>query len=299
MRVRRIGFRGGVFPLVVFAALLVLGGGAAWAAPVPSTVRWAAATQDESDGGFATLNITVDDEGYHLIESVEAGWYVVALNNATEDDVVADLVMLPGGMEIDEFQRAFSTENGGSTVPDWLEEAVFAGGPSAPAQSEGQTLVELTPGTWTILQTGLVGGRSAELVVTEADDPAPPPGLDPNVEVTFAPGALTMPSQIPVGEQVWRVANTDTLTHAVALVLLPDEFSEAEMRTLLTTGDAPEGIDVSKSLTAGGIGLLSGGRTIWTLFNLNPGYYVALDYTPLKDGRTYAEIGRFALFTVQ
>ncbi len=288
MRRRRIGCRGPCFPTVLVAALLVLGGSGV-----------SAAAMQETSGGFATLNITVDDDGYHLVESVTAGWYVVSLNNTTEEDVVADLVMLPEEMEIDEFQRSFSTENGGSTVPDWFEEVVFAGGPSAPPQSTAQTLVELTPGTWTILQTGFVGGKTAELVVTEADEPVTPPGLAANVEVVFEPGAVKMPGQVSVGDQVWSVANTDTLTHSFALVLLPDEFSDDQMRTLLATGTAPEGVDITKALTVGGIGLLSGGRTIWTLYNLNPGYYVALDYTPLKDGRTFAEIGQFALFTVQ
>jgi hypothetical protein len=288
MRQTRFGILGKPFSVALVSLLLVVGASGV-----------SVAKQDETGGGFTTLNITVDDEGFHLVESVTAGWYVVSLTNTTEEDVVADLVLLPEGMEIDEFQRSFSTENGGSTIPDWFEEVVFAGGPSAAAQSEAQTLVELTPGIWTILQTGLVEGKTAELVVTEADDPATPPSLAPNVEVIFGPGTMTMPGQVPVGEQVWRVANTDTLIHSFALVLLPDEISYDEMKDLLTTGSTPDGFDVTKSLTVGGIGLLSGSRTIWTLYNLNPGYYVALDYTPLKDGRTFAEIGQFVLFTVQ
>lgn len=299
MRRRRTGFLGTSFSAVLISALLVLGGSGVAAAPVPSAVRWAATMQEETGGGFETLNITADAEGYHLVESVAAGWYVVSLTNTTEEDVVADLVMLPEGKDAEEFQQSLSTESGGSTIPDWFEEVVFGGGPSAPAQSEAQTLVELTPGTWTVLEIGQVGGKTAELVVTEAEKPVTPPGLTANVEVIFEPGAVKIPSQIPVGDQVWSVANTDTLTHSFALVLLPDEFNYDEMLKLLTTGDAPEGVDMSKSLTVGGIGLLSGGRTIWTLYNLNPGYYVALDYVPLKDGRTYAEIGQFALFTVQ
>jgi hypothetical protein len=288
MRRKRIGFLGEFFPAVLISWMLVVGGGGI-----------SAAMQDETGGGFTPLNITVDDEGYHLVESVAAGWYAVTLTNTTEEDVVADFVLLPDDMEIDEFQQSFSTENGGTTIPDWFEEVVFAGGPSAAPTAIGQTLVELTQGTWTILQTGLVDGKTAELEVTEADEPATPPDLAPNVEVVFAPGTMTMPAQVPIGEQVWRVANTDTLTHSFALVLLPDEITYDDMKELLTTGSAPDGFDVAKSLTVGGIGLLSGGRTIWTLYNLNPGYYVALDYTPLKDGRTFAEIGQFVLFTVQ
>jgi hypothetical protein len=297
VRRRRIGpFNTFLSAALVFVLLGTGSGTAAVRAP-SGALRPPAAQETGADP--RDLNITVDAEGFRLVETVTAGWYIVTLDNTTDDDVVADLVMLPEGKEVDDFQKSLNTESGGSTIPDWFEQVVFAGGPSALPGAKGQTLVELTPGTWTVLQIGQVGGKSAQLVVTEASVPATRPGLTAAVAITFEPGKVTMPGLVPAGQQVWSVDNTDTLTHSIALVLLPGEVSYDEMLTMLTTGTAPETIDKSKAQVVGGIGLLSGGRAVWTLFDLAPGYYVALDYTPLKDGRSFAELGQFAMFTVQ
>jgi hypothetical protein len=284
---RRLGSLGGYVSVLVAAALLVLASGGA------------ATAQDSANTGPGELNITFDNDGYHLLGTIPAGWYFVTLDNSTDDDVVADLVLLPAGKKVDEFQKSLSTASGGSTVPDWFEQVVFAGGPSAPAKSRGQTLVELTPGTWTVLEVGQIDGQNAEVDVTEADGPVAPPTMGASVNVTMGPTKMTVPAQISTGYQVWNVANTDTLTHAFALVALPAAVSYEQLLTLLTTGTAPEGIDMSQAKVVGGIGLLSGGRTIWTGFNLEPGSYAALDYVPTKDGRTFSELGQFAVFTVQ
>jgi hypothetical protein len=285
---RRIGSFGAYVSSILVVALLVMGGGGS-----------TAAAQDEATPGPGELNITVDADGYHVLETVAAGWYIVTLENTTEEDVVADLVLLPAGKKVDEFQKSLSTESGGSTIPDWFEQVVFAGGPSAPAKSTAQTLVELTPGTWSVLEIGQTDGKSAEVDVTESDGPSTPPTMTANVDVTMGPTKMEMPAQLTTGYQVWNVTNTDTLTHSFALIKLPAAVSYEQLLTLLTTGTAPEGVDMSQSVVVGGIGLLSCGRTIWTGFNLEPGSYAALDYVPTKDGRTYSELGQFAVFTVQ
>jgi hypothetical protein len=273
---------------ILLAALLVLSSGAS-----------IAAAQDQATPGPGELNITFDADGYHVQETVAAGWYIVTLDNTTDNDVVADLVLLPNGKKVDEFQKSFTTDSGDSTIPDWFEQVVFAGGPSAPAKSKGQTLVELTPGTWTVLEIGQPNGKSADLVVSQSDGPSTPPTMTATVQVTMGPTKMEMPAQIPPGYQVWNVANTDTLTHSFALIKLPAAVTYEQLLTLLTTGVAPDGVDTTESVVVGGIGLLSGGRTIWTGFNLEPGSYAALDYVPTKDGRTFSELGQFAVFTVQ
>jgi hypothetical protein len=272
---------------ILVAGLLVLGGAST------------AAAQAAAKPGPGELNITFDADGYHVLETVAAGWYIVTLNNTTENDVVADLILLPTGKKADEFQKSLSTQSGASTIPDWFEQVVFAGGPSAAPKSTAQTLVELTPGTWTVLEIGQTNGKRAEVVVTASDGPLTPPTMTAAVDVKMGPTKMEIPAQVAAGYKVWSVANTDTLTHAFALVKMPAAVTYQQLLTVLTTGTSPGGVDMSKTVVVGGIGLLSGGRSIWTGFNLEPGSYAALDYVPTKDGRTFSELGQFAVFTVQ
>ncbi len=283
---------------VLVISLLVFGGQVS-AAPAQVVPRANELAQDGTSAGPGELTITADGDGYHLLETVGAGWYIVTLNNTTDDDLVADLVLLPTGKKVEDLQQAMSTPNGGSTIPDWFEQVVFAGGPSAPAKSTAQTLVELTPGTWTVMEVGFAAGKTAEIVVNAASGPAMTPGLTGAVDLTMGATKMEMTGQIETGELVWRVANTDALTHAFALIQLPASISRDDMLARLTTGATPKGVDLSKAVVVGGIGLLSGGRTIWTVFDLAPGYYAAIDYVPQKDGRTFAELGQFAMFIVQ
>ncbi|MEA2583856.1 MAG: hypothetical protein QOF33_1941 [Thermomicrobiales bacterium] len=282
----------------ILVCTLLVSGGAVSAAPAPPAPRTMAPAQDGAGIAPGNLNITADADGYQLLETVTAGWYIVTLTNTTGEDKVADFVLLPAGKKVEDLQNAMNTPNGGSTIPDWFEQVVFAGGPSALAHAEAQTLVELTAGTWTVMEVGLATGKTAELVVTASTGPATTPGLAAAVEMTMGSTKMEMPSQVPTGEQVWRVDNIDTLTHAFALIQLPASVTYDEMLARLTTGVTPEGLDMSKVAVVGGIGLLSGGRTIWTVFDLVPGYYAAIDYVPQKDGRTVAELGPIAMCIV-
>lgn len=284
---RTISFRP-YLSAILLAALLVLDGGTAMVA-----------AQNQTNTGPGELNITFDADGYHLLGTVAAGWYIVTLTNTTQNDVVADIVLLPAGKTVDDFQKSLSTASGGSTIPDWFEQVTFAGGPSAPPKATAQTLIELKPGKWTVLELGQIGGKTADLEVTASGGPTSPPKMTASVAVTMGPTKLEMPAQVKAGYQVWSVANTDRLTHAFALIKLPAAMSYQQMLTVLTTGQAPAGIDMRQSVAVGGIGLLSGGRTIWTGFTLDTGSYAALDYVPTKDGRTFAELGQFAVFSVQ
>jgi hypothetical protein len=222
----------------------------------------------------------------------------VNLINTTDENVAADLVMLPPGRTVEEFQRSFVTRTGGSTAPDWLDSVVFAGGPIALANAEAQNLLELQPGTWTVLYVGETDGKSATITVTEPTGNRPSPDIPTGVDLQFDAGMITMPDKVGNGASVWRIANLDTAVHSFALVKLPQEVSREQMQAMLSTGDTPEGFDTSESVSLGGIGLLSGGHTIWATFNLEPGFYVAVDYIPGADGKTNAELGQFALFSI-
>jgi hypothetical protein len=264
----------------------------------PRAVEVGASYQDNQTPETPDLNIVFDADGFEIPVAVDPGWYLVTLTNDTEGDIAADLVMLPPDRTIEELQGAVTTDSGGSTVPDWFEEVTFAGGPWAKAGARGQTLVPLTTGTWYVLQVGNVKSPVAKLTVNDGPAPVELSTYGQGVDVAMSPGTFTMSGDVPTGNKIWRVTNSDTLTHAFALVLLPGEMSYDEMFTMLKTGEVPEDIKLDEAPVVGGIGLLSGGRTIWTVFDLNPGYYVALDYVPIKDGRTFAELGQFAMFTV-
>lgn len=268
---------------------------------IDSTTAVAVTASYQADQTTETpdLNIDVDADGFNVPAAVDPGWYLVTLTNNTEADIVADLVMLPSDRTIEELQGAVTTDSGGSTVPDWFEEVTFAGGPWAKAAGRGQTLVPLTTGIWHVLQVGSAKSPVAEFKVNDGPAPVDLSTYGQSVDIAMAPGTFTMPGEVPTGNLIWRVANGDTLTHAFALVLLPGEISYDEMFTMLKTGEVPEDVKLDDAPIVGGIGLLSGGKTIWTVFDLNPGYYVALDYVPIKDGRTFAELGQFGMFIVK
>jgi hypothetical protein len=269
---------------------------------VSTTLRSAgsvAAQQEETNSDIAQINISYDDKGYQLLESVTAGWYSVTLTNATDQDVVADIVLLPDGKSVEEFQASLSTKTGGSTIPDWFEQVVFAGGPSASPQSNATNDLQMTPGNWTVLEVGQTQGKSANLTVTEATGTSPTPNKDAAVELQFDATTVQMPAVVAPNAQFWRIANIDTRAHTFALVQLPDTMTYDQVLKLLQTGEPPDKIDMSKAVNLGGIGLLSGGRTIWSSFDLLPGCYTVLDYVPQKDGKTNAEYGQLAVFTVE
>lgn len=276
--------------VVLVLILLVTGAGVATPAP--------AIRAQENPDSVPEFTIVATTAGFEIPETLVSGWYFVTLDNQTEQDVVSDIAMLPADQSVEALQTALSTTSGASTAPAWLEQVVFAGGPFALPQSTAEALIELTPGVWTVLEAGKIGGPSTRFTVVPSVKPAESPGLAANVTVTISPTELTMPAEILNGYQVWSLVNTDARAHAIALLHLPAAISYDAMLAMLISGIPPDDIDKEQVQLVGGTGLLSGNHTIWTSFELAAGTYAVLDYVPQADGRTYAEIGFLAVFAV-
>ena len=301
---------------VSVAALLALLVGAA----VPAAAQDAtpAAGSPLADLGLPELRLRLTDAGLEAPAEAAAGRLLVSVENAREAGE-ADILLarLPAGVteEQAEAELAAAAEE---EVPEFVFEWTFAGGLFVPPGETGRLVVELEPGDWYILGGGGDAGEGVRATPVAADqvrpltvagEPATPaaggePPADASVEL-FEMAFAGLPDGAAPGRQVWRVTNTGEQVHHVVLFRSPQPITVEQVMALLQLpeGATPPpdlGIDPAQVEEAGGVHVLSPGRTVWAEVDLaTPGTYVALCFMPDREtGTPHAFLGMVGVFTV-
>ncbi|HEY7036484.1 MAG TPA: hypothetical protein VH482_34470 [Thermomicrobiales bacterium] len=271
-----------------------------------------------SGAGASELHITITNTGFELSASaVPAGRVLLTVENATtgtEDTADADLVLPPDGVPLSDIEDFFVAAGSSATpaaedqaIPSWIYTATWAGGPIVPPGKTVQALVDLTPGTWGVLNADFgVPQQPTTLTVTAAT------GGTQATEPTAAVGVslqeyafVGLDQTVPAGPQTWKVTNTGTQPHFMLLEKTPADITMDQMMTILQLPEdatPPAGFPYTESdfdFSIPGLGVLSPGQTSYVTLDLAPGRYVALCFVPDKEtGAPHAMMGMVQLFTV-
>jgi hypothetical protein len=266
---------------------------------------------------YPELHIRITDTGFEVQPEIEAGRYVAVVENAITDpshgasylgDAGADLMRLPEGVTLKQVRESLADlpDEGPGTIemPEWVNDAVWAGGPIAAFEGTARTIVDLTPGTWVVLATNLGGAQSPQPLMVTGTSSTTPIDMAPvkaDVPVKLQDFAFVgLPERVEQGSQIWELTNVSDQPHMMAVSKLPAGTTQEAVSALIAQASpAPEGLSFEDFSPAPGVGYLSAGQTAWAVLDLEPGSYVALCFVPDREtGMPHVLMGMAMVFTV-
>ena len=255
-----------------------------------------------SELGLPVLEITVSSEASTFPAEVTAGLQLLTVHNQTDGFIISSITQLPEGVTNDDYLAAL----GADTLPEWVADAVIAGGLDQDPGASSSVVIDLTPGTWVIgLESAdvAIANPIGELVVSGEADPAAADAIP--VAVTAGLGAYTfdLPDTVAAGPQIWRVENTHAAVHHLALFEADRLYASDEilggLEALFMGTPIADGFDLSAAGVPIATSALSEGVSIWVELDLQPGYYVALCFLPDAGGEApHAFMGMVDSFEV-
>lgn len=255
-------------------------------------------TATDTDG-YPRLSIAVSDTAFAFTPEIPAGRYLVDVENPRAEGITVSFVKPPDGIGGAEAQADL-----GGGVPDWLFDAVFAGGPYARAGETAQAILDLTPGEWLLWGGQSVPYGPAILTVGPGPDAD---AVDPEVTATVLLQEfdfLGLDAGIPAGPQTWAFTNIGAQPHLMDLLRASGPFTVPQIMDflMLEDGATPAAGVPSDADFEGvaGIAAVSSGQTSWLVLpDLAPGDYVALCFVPdAETGAPHAMMGMIRPFTI-
>lgn len=246
------------------------------------------------------IDITIGADGSITAPAEAAAGTNVVRVTAPEDGAHVSLsfVLKPEEIGDEEFAAAFETEN----IPEWLHNSPVTGSVDLEPAMQGpvgQVVTDLTAGTWQIVNLGETTTFSS---IEITGDPVLV-DLEAAVSVELQHHDFTMPSEVPAGDQVWKVTNIDHVLHHMILFATETLLTDEEMLAALMADPmaSPEAGAPAPPMVmpVGGTGVLSNGQHIYQLMSLAPGTYTALCFIadPGEDQPPHAMLGMIESFT--
>ena len=252
--------------------------------------------------GYPEYRIVATDDGPQFPETVVGGRLLIALENQSSARSDVTFIQLPAGITLADLDAAFANPDAGA--PDWFGDIVSTGGFNVDAGETGYGVLDLTPGEWLIG----VGDTNPFVPLTVTGDAAEATtdGADPDADITLQldAHAIDLPEQLPAGPQVWHGVNSSTDSHEVVLIKTPELLTPEQViaAASLPEGTAPEPGEPDPAtfeFVAAGLKTMSSGHEIWVELDLEPGYYVAICFSPdPATGQPHALLGELDIFTV-
>jgi len=256
--------------------------------------------------GYPELVVTINDDSYDLsTDTVPAGYILLTVNNATDQETGAGVLGPGPGMTMDDLQAAASATptSGDEGFPSFFYQATIPGGPNGiPAGGTGQTIIQLAAGDWVVWGEG-----DQDPAFFSATEGSPTSQTAPTADVTITEidfGFTGFDTDIPSGQQIWSVMNTGKQPHMLVLGKVPDgttidQVTEAIQRVEGATPPAG-GLAEEDFQDQLGVVMQSTGTTVWSLLDLDEGRYAALCFVPDPDngGVPHAMEGMIAVFDV-
>ena len=214
------------FPvLVALLVLLMPGARTAARAQEATPVATSPATL-----GLPELDITITDTGFDAPSEVPPAVLLNVTNatTASEDSADADLALLPEGKTREDLAAIFGPQmatpaTDEATLPDWIYQATFAGGPIVHAGTECAGDRRPDAGSW-VLFNGSPGSPQQPQPLTVTGSAAsvtafqerPHAGVDVDIQLQeYAFVGLEQP--IPAGPHLWKFTNTGKQPHIMIL----------------------------------------------------------------------------------
>ncbi len=251
-------------------------------------------TAARADTAWPTLMVTAHEYRYDAPSHVRAGTVRLVLHNRGQHVHNIEVYKLRPGTDARQFsaviERAAMTDDTGPLLKLF---EVYGGAFAVNPGGTSEVTLRLTPGTYLLTTSELVGQKSAarlgmlrSLQVTPEVRPSPPPSAQYSLRLTDS--SIGGPHGVKAGRHVWEVRNDGAELHsAVFLPLLPGKTAKDVMWFFRThQGNAP--VTFPQDLTdARESAMLSHGLSNWVSFSLKPGRYVVVCL--LTDPKTHQE----------
>jgi hypothetical protein len=245
------------------------------------------------------VRFVASDFAFEGPDTIEGGMLKVVLENAGETWHHLQLVRLPDGWSVDDFQEAMTSVQPGSPAVDWF---VDAGGVSPPRQGGSASVTMMVePGEYAVLclidtpdhVPHFMKGMIRPLTVTAPS--GPPAELPPSdMTLTLVDYAFSFSEPPTSGSHVIRVVNAAEQPHEVAILRFAPGKTMDDLMAWSATYEGP-----APAEPVGGVTGFGPGRTVVMEVDLIPGEYVAVCFVPdATDGVPHLEHGMLLPFTV-
>ena len=99
----------------------------------------------------------------------------------------------------------------------------------------------------------------------------------------------------------WKIANTGAVSHEVAVVPVPADFTDATLQAMFSMPEDATPVPGTPELVyqpAAAIGILAKGHTSWLDVELKPGRYLAACFLPFGTGYPHAIDGMYRFIDI-
>lgn len=281
-----------VLPILLLLAFAACGG-------QDSASSGEASSSSEVAEGPREVHFTARDFAFEGPSTLEAGMITFVLTNESETWHHLQLVKLPDGMSMDEFQAGMAAMQPGSPPPVWFADAGGVNPPPPGGEARVTMLVE--PGEYAVLCVvdtpdkvpHVMKGMIQPLTVTPATGAVAelPPS---DMTLTLVDYAFSFSAPLTAGSHVIRVENTASQSHEIALFkFLPGKG----MDDLMAWAESYEG--PAPMVAMGGVPAFRPGQVADMYVDLAPGEYVALCFVPdATDGMPHLVHGMALPFSI-
>ena len=289
-------------------------GGSLAAASLLATTRLSRAA-DATPPGSATaddalplLEITLTDTAFAFAAPLAAGrFHVVVSNTGTLTDSHFALGKIPDRItdaQYDEWMDSLERTDGtdGETAAMTWDDIQFVGVPDWPQPGRDVSgVVDIAPGRYFLFDP-FAGRQPQQLTVAGAAIAGDAPVPDADVTVTLTEMAIDLPDAVLTTASLrWKIENTGTMSHEVAIVPVSADFTEEHLQMLFTMPEDATPLAGTPELVyqpVAAIGILAGQHTSWLDVQLAPGRYLAACMLPFGTGYPHAIDGMFRFIDI-
>jgi hypothetical protein len=251
--------------------------------------------------GLPRLDIELTDTGFMFPDNIQAGRYeFAATNTGTMTLSHFGIGKFPDEVSEEDIDAFFAAQ-GEDTDALSFDDIAFVGAADWP-QPDGAAVtgvIDLHPGRYMAFKP-LADEEPVRFTVEGTFPMVEEPASD--LTVTLQEMTIDLPASAFSSEQRrWKITNTGTISHEVAVLPIPMEMTGDDfMALLMLPEDAtpPPGTPDLEYQPANAIGILGPGGTSWLDVQLQPGHYLAACMLPFGTGYPHAIDGMFVIFDV-
>jgi hypothetical protein len=252
-------------------------------------------------GDWPTLDVQIDDKGFHVPKSITAGRTLLrATNIGTSEECHWALGRFPDGATDAEINELMMAPDGAKTTIQW-EQIGFVGVPDWPKPGGPAVtgIVDLHPGRY-VAFAPISDREPTMLEIGGTFIGGPEPTAE--VDVDLHEFVITLPDTAHTSKPVrWKITNTGGTLHDVAVLPVPADFTADDFMALLMLPDGATptpGMKVIDYNPVAAIGILGLATTTWLDVQLEPGHYMAVCMLPFGTGYPHAMDGMLVFFEV-
>jgi hypothetical protein len=289
----------------MFAFAAILAGGSTATLGEEPTPGGAAPQSALAHLGYPELHVTVTSEGLDAPTEVPAGRVLLTVENTRETATIVAPIRLAEGDTIEAVVASAEGTGSGNDALVPYNDATWAGGaPAMPGETFPGMVINLTPGTWYILDASDLRATPPSFTVTgnAAPDTSDLPAAAVSIEMTDF--QFVMPDRIEAGTHVWKFTNSGEQLHDIHVLQVPAGTTPDEVLTALTRPEganpAPGTLMINETMIPMfGFGIMSADQTTWTDVTIESGTYVIVTWMSDEvTGVPQLTLGMLSVFTV-